>query len=154
MIRHILQDSKNLLAMADMHGNLVAVAVLLVLGVVLLRLVSPVAEASTPRRWLVATAFVGGPAAALSWFFADILWISPHDYLAPKDYADSLLPILIIGIIGGTIGSAAIWLGECMSCCLGRKRSSSNTNGANEQSNALEPAAGPDSNGASSPPPQ
>ena len=154
MIRHILRDSANLLAMADMRGNLVAVAVFLVFGVIVLRLVSPVAETSAPRWWLVATAFVCGPAAALAWFVADILWISPHDYLVPKDYADSLLPILIIGTIGGTIGSAAIWVGECMSCFSRRKRRSSTKNCADEQSHALEPAAGPDLNGTSSPPAQ
>jgi len=87
MNHHLLWDSHNLVAIADMRGNLVAVAVLLVFGVIVLRLVSPIPEISAPRWWLVATAFVSGPTASLVWFASDVLWISPYDYFVPKDYA-------------------------------------------------------------------
>ncbi|MBL8871063.1 MAG: hypothetical protein JNK90_14805 [Planctomycetaceae bacterium] len=157
MIRHILRYSSDLIALADMRANFIAVAVLLVLGVIVLRSVSPVANTSAvntsaPRWWLVVTAFVSGPASALAWFAADVLWISPGDYLVANDYAEPQIPIMIIGIIGGTIGAIAIWGSECMTCCSMRMRSRITTNVADEQSHAQEPAAEPVSNGEFSPP--
>ncbi len=148
MIGHLLHYPSHALAMADMRGNLVAVAVLLALGVVVLRIVKPASETSKPRWWLVRAAFVCGPAAALTWLVADILWISPHDYLVIGDYAESLLQILIIGFIGGALGAAAIWLTECASYCRGRKHPDPPASRSDEQSHAPEPVT----NGESSPP--
>lgn len=157
MIRHIPRNSCDLIAMADMRCNFIAIVVLLALGVIALRSASPVtnssaANTSAPRWWLVVTAFVSGPASALAWFAADMLWISPGDYLVANDYAEPQIPIMTIGIIGGTIGAMAIWGSECMTCCSRRMRRRITTNVADEQSHAQEPAAEPVSNGKLSPP--
>jgi hypothetical protein len=141
-----------LLAMADMRGNFVAVAVLLAIGIAVLRLVNPAAGDSTPRRWLVGAAFVCGPISALVFFIADVFWVSPYDYIVSQDYIDSIVPILIIGFIGGALGAAAIWATECMSCRWRRHRAGCSGRVADEQTHAPEPAAGPVSNGESSPP--
>lgn len=147
MIRHILGDSYHLIAMVDLRGMFIAVVVLLVLGIIVLRSVSPVANTTGPRWWLVAIAFVCGPASALAWFAADVFWRSPGDYLVASDYYEPLIPIMIIGIIGGTIGAIAIWVGECMTCCSSRMCKGTTTNGVNESSHVPEPTAGPVSNG-------
>jgi hypothetical protein len=142
-----------LLAMADMRGNVVAVAVLLAIGIAVLRLVNPAAGDSTPRRWLIVAAFVCGPISALVFFIADVFWVSPYDYyIVAQDYIDSIVPILIIGLIGGALGATAIWATECMSPRWRRHRARGSGRVADEQTHAPEPAAGPDSSGKSSPP--
>ncbi|MFN0055163.1 MAG: hypothetical protein ACKV0T_23565 [Planctomycetales bacterium] len=109
------------LAMVDMRGNLVAVALLIVLAVVVLHWIKPASETSKPRWWLAVAAFGCGPAVTLAWFVADVLWISPRGYLMPGDYTEALAPILIIGFIGGALGAATIGLTEFASHCPGRE---------------------------------
>ena len=70
-----------LLAMVDMRGNLIAAAILLIVSVVVLRLVRPTGAASTSRRGLPIVAFASGPAIAILWTIADVLWIQPGTYL-------------------------------------------------------------------------
>ena len=64
-----------MLAMIDMRGNLIAAAILLVVGVVVFRLVRPPNAVSTSRRWLPIVAFVSGPTIAFLWTIADVLWV-------------------------------------------------------------------------------
>ena len=101
-----------MLAMVDMRGNLIAAAILLVIGVVVFRLVRPPNAASTSRRWLPIVAFVSGPAIAFFWTIADVLWIQPGTYLNFAEYLETLVPVLIIGVVGGAVGGFAFWVGD------------------------------------------
>jgi apolipoprotein N-acyltransferase len=134
MMSFIFQDSDCPLAMIDMRGNLLAAGVFLVLGVILLSLVRPVTKSSKPRRSLIVTAFFSGPALALAYYVADILWIAPHLYVVPEDYSKALLQVLVIGYVGGTIGAVAIGIGECMSCYFQRKCSGATKSNEEEES--------------------
>jgi Zn-dependent membrane protease YugP len=105
-----------LLAMVDMRGNLIASAILLVVGVVVFRLVRPPVAASTSRRWLPIVAFVSGPAVAFLRTIADVLWIQPGTYLNGTylnfaEYLETLVPVLVIGVIG----AFAFWVGDHLS---------------------------------------
>ena len=152
MVRDVLLIPTQLRAMVDMRGNFVDAAILLVIGVVILGWFHSQTGTPTPRRWVPVAAFCSGPASALAWFLADALWISPHNYLLANDYVESLLPILTIGLIGGTIGSAAFWLAEQLYYCMARTRRPSTVAHIDEQSHTPEPAAVPVSSGESSPP--
>ena len=95
--------------MADMSRTPYAIAVLLVVGILALRILRPVNANS--GIWLPIAAFVAGPIIALGYFAADVYLVS-RDYLTADDYIQSLIPILIIGFIGGAIGSIAFWIGD------------------------------------------
>ena len=99
----------DLIAMADMSRTPYAIATLLVIGFVILRLIRP--ADSTSRNWIPIVAFVSGPIIALGYFAADIFLVS-RDYITFDDYIESMIPILIIGIVGGTIGAIWFWLGN------------------------------------------
>ena len=101
-----------MLAMIDMRGNLIAAAILLVVGVVVFRLVRPPNAVSTSRRWLPIVAFVSGPTIAFLWTIADALWIQPGSYLDFAEYLETLVPVLIIGVIGGAVGAFVFWVGD------------------------------------------
>lgn len=101
-----------MLAMFDMRGNLIAAAILLVIGVVVLRLVRPPSATSRSRRWLPIAAFVAGPLIAFFWTIVDVLWLQPGSYLSFSEYYETLLPVLAIGVIGGTVGAAVFWIGD------------------------------------------
>ena len=101
-----------MLAMTDMRGNLIAAAILLVVGVVVFRLVRPPNAVSTSRRWLPIVAFVSGPTITFFWTIADVLWIQPGSYLNFAEYLETLVPVLIIGVIGGAVGAFVFWVGD------------------------------------------
>tara|TARA_R110002049_G_scaffold305056_3_gene501132 strand:+ start:85541 stop:85885 length:345 start_codon:yes stop_codon:yes gene_type:complete len=101
-----------LLAMVDMRGNLIAAAILLVVGVLVFRLVRPPDAASTSRRWLPIVAFVSGPVIAFLWTIADVLRMQPGTYLNFAEYIETLVPVLIIGVICGGVGAFAFWVGD------------------------------------------
>jgi hypothetical protein len=94
--------------MADMSRTPYAIALLLVVGIIALRFLRPANARSS--NWLPIAAFVAGPIIALGYFAADIFFLS-RDYLTANDYIQSLIPILIIGLIGGAIGSISFWIG-------------------------------------------
>lgn len=99
----------SLVAMTDMSHAPYAIAVLLVVGILALRLLRPVN--SEPGLWLPVAAFLAGPILGLGYFAADVFLIS-HDYLTADDYIQSLIPVLIIGFVGGAIGSISLWIGD------------------------------------------
>ena len=101
-----------MLAMVDMRGNLIAAAILLVIGVVVFRLIRPPNAVATSRRWLPIVAFVSGPTIAFLWTIADVLWIQPGSYLNLAEYLETPVPVLIIGEIGDTVGACVFWVGD------------------------------------------
>ncbi|MDB4640572.1 hypothetical protein OAF56_02960 [Pirellulaceae bacterium] len=66
-----------ILANVDVRGNLVVCAILLVLGVVVLRFLRPTSATSGSRRWLPIAAFVAGPLVAFLWSLAEDFCFSP-----------------------------------------------------------------------------
>lgn len=107
-----LQVLRPMLALVDMRGNLFAVAVLLCIGVVLLRWLRSPSASRQSRRWIPVVAFLAGPLSAFGWYLSDVFFISPEDYISPADYVEALLPILTIGASGGVIGAAVFWIAE------------------------------------------
>ena len=101
-----------MLALIDMRGNLIAAAALLVIGAVVLRLVRPTSASTGPRRWLPIVAFLAGPLVAFLWSFADVVWLHPDAYLTFAEYFETLIRVLILGMLVGTAGAAALWVGE------------------------------------------
>ncbi|MDB4370981.1 hypothetical protein N9Z44_02655 [Mariniblastus sp.] len=99
----------SLISMADMSRTPYAIAALLVLGIVALRFLRPANSES--GLWLPVAAFLAGPILALGYFAADVFLVS-RNYLTTDDYIQSLIPILIIGFIGGSIGSISLWIGD------------------------------------------
>ncbi len=150
----VVEGCINLLALADMRGNLVVAAIVLVIGAVLLRALNPKVGLPTQRRWVPMAAIVCGPVTAFLYFVAHVLWISPQVYLTARDYVESLVLVFLIGIIGGTIGAIVLWLGELVFAFTIRQGRRSTEAHPGEQSHPPEPPAGPVSNGVSSPPAQ
>ena len=101
-----------ILANVDVRGDLVVCAILLVLGVVVLRFLRPTSATSGSRRWLPIAAFVAGPLVAFLWSLAEVFWLQPDFYLSFSVYLETLLPLLKLGIIVGTVGATVIWIGE------------------------------------------
>tara|TARA_R110002073_G_scaffold172563_13_gene329820 strand:+ start:11093 stop:11437 length:345 start_codon:yes stop_codon:yes gene_type:complete len=99
-------------ALIDMRGNLIAAAILLVIGVVVFRFVRPPSATTSSRRWLPIVAFVCGPVVAFLWTIADVFWIQPGSYLNFAEYVETLIPVLIIGVIGGAVGAFAFGVGD------------------------------------------
>ena len=100
----------SLVSMADMSRTPYAIAALLVLGIVALRFLRPANSES--GLWLPVAAFLAGPILALGYFATDVFLVSRDYYLTTDDYIQSLIPILIIGFIGGSIGSISLWIGD------------------------------------------
>ncbi|WP_417397877.1 hypothetical protein [Gimesia chilikensis] len=98
-----------LAAMADMSHTPYAIAVLLLIGIIALCFLRPANSKS--GIWLPVSAFLAGPIIAIGYFAADVFLVS-GDYLTTDDYIQSLIPILIIGLIGGAIGSISFWIGD------------------------------------------
>ena len=94
-------------AMADMSGTPYAVAVVLVIGIIVLRSLSP--KEARSRMWLPITAFLAGPIIALWLLILDIFIIS-RDYITAGDYLQSFVPILAIGLMAGAIGFVGLWV--------------------------------------------
>ena len=101
-----------MLALIDMRGNLFAAAVLLLIGVVVLRLVRPPSANTGSGRWLPIVTFVAGPLVAFLWTIADVLWIQPGSYHSFSEYLETLCPVLAIGVIGGAVGATVLWVGD------------------------------------------
>jgi hypothetical protein len=99
-------------AMIDMRSNLIAAAVVLVVGVMVFRFVRSSEAESTSRNWLPMVAFFTGPLVGFLWTVADVLWIQPYSYLNFAEYIDTLVPVLIVGVIGGSVGAFAFWVGD------------------------------------------
>ena len=95
--------------MADMSGVPYAIAVLLVVGVVVLRRMRPAAAHSRTRVWLPIAAFVAGPIVAFLYFLADVFLIS-RDYITAEDYTQMLISLMILGLFGGVIGAIGLGL--------------------------------------------
>ncbi|TWU26681.1 hypothetical protein Pla52o_05340 [Novipirellula galeiformis] len=108
------------LGLIDMRGNLIAAAILLVIGVVVLRLVRPPSATTGSRLWLPIVAFIAGPLVAFLWTIADVLWIQPGTYLNFAEYIETLIPVLKIGVIGGVVGAAVFWVGDRLTLHRGR----------------------------------
>jgi len=98
----------SLVSMADMSRTPYVIALLIVVGIVALHFLRP--ANARPSNWLPIAAFVAGPIIALGYFVADVFLVS-RDYLTASDYIQSLIPMLIIGFIGGGIGSVSFWIG-------------------------------------------
>ena len=99
-------------AMADMRGNLIAAAVLLVIGVLVLRAVRPKSVSRVPNRWLPVAALLCGPLSAIGWFLVDVFLLSPHSYMFFADYVEAIIPILTIGLLGGVLGGVVFWIAD------------------------------------------
>jgi len=99
-------------AMVDMSGNLMAAAVLLVIGVLVLHAVRPKPISRSPRRWLPIAALLCGPLSAIGWFLADVFLLSPHSYMFFADYVEAIIPILVIGLLGGVLGAVVFWIAD------------------------------------------
>ena len=97
--------------MADMRGNLVAAAILLIAGVILMRTLRPSDTSPQRQRWVPIVAFLCGPILAFLYFVADVAWLSHGIYIDRSDYFETLWRVLVIGVIGGAIGAFAIWIG-------------------------------------------
>ena len=100
-----------ILAMADMSGVPYAVAILLVVGVVILRRMRPPAADSRSRVWLPIAALIAGPFVAFLYFLADVFIIS-RDYITAGDYSQMLNSLLILGVFGGVVGAVGLWIGD------------------------------------------
>ena len=109
LVGHFADEGR---ANVDVRGNLVVCAILLVLGVVVLRFLRPTSATSGSRRWLPIAAFVAGPLVAFLWSLAEVFWLQPDFYLSFSVYLETLLPLLKLGIIVGTVGATVIWIGE------------------------------------------
>lgn len=109
-----------LLALADMRPQIAAAAVVLVLGVTLIGSLQSPAAPSRDRIGIPVVAFLCGPMTAILWFAADVFWISPESYLYLSDYLETLLPVVVIGLAGGSVGAAAflagLWIGARRRC--------------------------------------
>ena len=101
-----------LLAMVDMRGNLVAAAILLIVGVILIRRLRPSDFSPRRNRWVPIVAFLCGPTLALLYFVVDVAWLSRGMYIDRSDYHATLWRVLVIGVIGGAIGAFALWIGS------------------------------------------
>ena len=97
--------------MADMSGVPYAVAILLVVGVVILRRLRPPAADSRSRVWLPIAALIAGPFVAILYFLADVFIIS-RDYITAGDYLQMLTSLLILGVFGGVVGAVVLWIGD------------------------------------------
>ena len=121
-----------LLAMHDMRGNLILASTFLIIGVVILRFLNSQTGTRVPRRSLVITTFLCGPAVAIVFFVADVFWLAPYSYVLESDYIESSGKILLIGLFVGGIGSAVLWFTELMFCFRARARDSCNVPHADE----------------------
>ena len=95
--------------MADMSGTPYAITALILCGILMLRFLRPAKSKS--RTWLPLAALLAGPMIAIAYFAADVFIVS-RNYFTTNDYIQSLIPILIIGLAGGAIGSFSFWVGE------------------------------------------
>ena len=100
--------TEHLLALTPMRGNVVAAAVVLLVGVLALDLFRRFRARRTPKRSLVLAALLGGPALATLLFAADMFWISPNIYLQPDDYLSTLWRYLAVGMACGIAAVGAI----------------------------------------------
>ena len=100
-----------ILAMANMTGVPYAVAVLLVVGVVILRRIRPPAADSRSRVWLPLAALIVGPSLTLLFFLTDVFLIS-RDYTTFDDYWNMFSSVMIIGVFGGVVGAIGLWAGD------------------------------------------
>jgi hypothetical protein len=82
------------MAMADMSRTPYAIAVVLVIGVILLRLLGP--KETRSRMWLLITAFLAGPLIALCLLLLDIFVIS-RDYMRAITINEGRLITIIEG---------------------------------------------------------
>lgn len=102
--------NESVLALTDMRGNFAAVALILIVGVILIRRLRPTDASHQYHRWLPLAALVCGPILALLYFVVDVTWISPETYILRSDYYGTLWRVLAIGVIGGAIGAFAFWI--------------------------------------------
>ncbi len=93
----------HILAMTDMRGNFVAAGIVLLVGGVLLRLARSKKGA---RWWLPVAAFVSGPLWAIGWFIADLCSPYSEGYVSFSDFAETFVPVVTVGVIGGAVGAA------------------------------------------------
>ena len=96
--------------MADMGRTPYAIAAVCAVGIIALGFLRPANSKS--RLWLPVAAFLTGPVLAIGYFAADVFYISRDSYLTTDDYIHSLVSILIIGFVGGGIGSISLWIGD------------------------------------------
>ncbi len=96
------------LALSDMRSNIACAAAVLVIGILLLRRANRPMQTARPRRWILWTAFASGPAMAMAYFIADVMWIVPNSYIHWQDYIETAVPVGIIGISCGLIVGATI----------------------------------------------
>ena len=99
-----------LLAMADMRGNLVAAGVVLAIGLVLLRLLSPNGVRSKSQISIPIVALIAGPIVGIGWWAVDVFVLAPDLYVFPSDYIESLPPHLLIGLFVGVVTALAFAL--------------------------------------------
>lgn len=92
----------NMIAATRMHGNPIAVFVLLAIGVALLHWLHRKANPSQETNWV--------PVLAFMYFVGDVFWFGNGTYTIPSDYFDAYWRALVIGIVAGTLGAIAFWL--------------------------------------------
>lgn len=89
------------LAMADMRGNLVAAVVVLAIGLVLLRMLSPNRGRAKSAIWIPIVALIAGPLLGIALWAFHVFVLTPENYIFPSDYLGLLTPILVIGTFVG-----------------------------------------------------
>jgi hypothetical protein len=90
-----------------MVGNIVAAALVLLMGAAVLRTLHGPAQARGRQVWRVATAcLIMGPVIAAMWYAVEYV-AGSH---IPSDIPEELPPILLIGTIAGGVTALAAWL--------------------------------------------
>ncbi|MGM0489360.1 MAG: hypothetical protein ACQESR_21690 [Planctomycetota bacterium] len=99
-----------LLALTDMSHAPYAILIVLVIGTIVLRLVSP--SKSRMGIPLLITAFVAGPFVAVCFLLLDMFVVSPNSYVRSEDYVKFSVSVLFIGVMAGAIGAVGLWVGD------------------------------------------
>jgi len=93
----------------NMWPSIIAIGVILVLGSVALRALSPprVDGRPSPQRWVPVTALIAGPIIAASGWAAHVFVLSAESYISATERFEMLPSLLWIGVIAGVISAVA-----------------------------------------------
>ena len=97
-----------LIALADMRANFFSVAVLLTLGVLILRRVRR-DRMSPSSRWIPITCLLAGPLSAVIWLTVDYL-IHLQEYAA-GDFWATAWRVLAVGLFAGVVSAIVLTVG-------------------------------------------
>lgn len=95
-----------------MTGNVIAAIVLLVACVAILRFLR--GQQPKRQRGLPFIALIAGPAFAAFYIWIDYNWGQPYNYRTWGDAVQTIIPVMLVGTFGGTVGAISIWIGNRM----------------------------------------